>query len=387
MDSGGGGGGTSKVILPDYVNDLAKSNIEDVKRVTERPYQPYTLARIADFTPDQQAGFQTARNSIGAYKPALDRAQSIYGNAGGFAAPTIDYAGDVSARTLPGTDLSGYMNPFIESAVNPVLRQISEKYGQDRSATNASNALGGAFGSDQAAIMNAESLRNENLARSDALAQGLYGGYDRATGLASSDANRLLQAATTNQGARFNTAAANQQAELAANQQRLAAAAGLAGLAPMAQSLGANDAQTLLSIGGAQQGLGQQSLDLAYNDFLRQQMDPFNMINLRTAVLTGQPYSVEYDNAGAGGGGKGNVLGGVGGVLSGIGAITCWLAREVYGETDPRWLAVRKWVLEKAPTWFRDLYAEHGQAWAEMVRGRPEEKARIRDLFDDLIAA
>lgn len=405
MPGGGGGSSTTQVVMPDFVENLARQNVQDVERITSQPYTGYSLPRLADFSPDQMAGFDLARQSVGAGQGDLASARGLFGQVGGYnpqnvTAGTIQSPGDVRARTMGGVDVGQYMNPFIQQAVDPVMREISRKAEADRSQMGAANALGGAFGSDQAAIMNAESARNENQARSDALAQGLYSGYDRATGLAQTDSDRLLQAAIQNQGMRYNVnagnvgnalqaALANQQAGLTANQQRLAAASGMAGLAPLGQQMAQSDVATMLGIGGAQQQMGQQSLDLAYNDFLRQQMNPMNMINLRTAVLSGQPYSVQYDQPQSGGG-KGSTLGGLGGLASGGAAAYtafCWLAREVYGPASVKWLAFRRWVLEDAPEWFRDLYIEHGREWAAWLREHPEERGRIRGMMDQAIAA
>jgi len=35
--------------------------------------------------------------------------------------------------------------------------------------------------------------------------------------------------------------------------------------------------------------------------------------------------------------------------------VICWVAREVYGADNPRWLEFRTWLLTQAPAWFRDL--------------------------------
>ena len=40
----------------------------------------------------------------------------------------------------------------------------------------------------------------------------------------------------------------------------------------------------------------------------------------------------------------------------------CWVAREVYGKDDPRWLMFRAWLLGDAPAWFRGLYLRQASA-------------------------
>jgi len=86
---------------------------------------------------------------------------------------------------------------------------------------------------------------------------------------------------------------------------------------------------------------------------------------------------------GMGGGGMGG--GGMGG-MGGGGMGMCWVAREVYGPTDPRWLLFRAWLLADAPTWLVDLYARHGETAAAWIHDKPAVKAALRVLMDRAIA-
>ena len=64
----------------------------------------------------------------------------------------------------------------------------------------------------------------------------------------------------------------------------------------------------------------------------------------------------------------------------------CWVAREVYGPDNPRWLAFREWLLGEAPAWLREGYAAHGERLAAWVRPRPLAKACLRALMDVTLA-
>ena len=71
------------------------------------------------------------------------------------------------------------------------------------------------------------------------------------------------------------------------------------------------------------------------------------------------------------------------GLMNMIGTIAaCWIAREVYGESNPKWKQFREWMLNHAPTWFRDWYLLNGEAVAESIRDKPEVKARIKIFMD-----
>ena len=85
------------------------------------------------------------------------------------------------------------------------------------------------------------------------------------------------------------------------------------------------------------------------------------------------------------GGGMGGAAGGMGmGGMGGGGF--CWVAREVYGVHDARWLAFREWLTTSAPTWLRDLYGAHGETFAAWIRHRPTAKATVRIAMDSVLS-
>jgi hypothetical protein len=86
-----------------------------------------------------------------------------------------------------------------------------------------------------------------------------------------------------------------------------------------------------------------------------------------------------------GGGGVQNQGMGIGGPAGG-GPFGCWVAREVYGVHDPRWLAFRQWMVWKAPAWLQKLYLERGEDFAAWLHDRPAAKAAVRLAMDRAIA-
>lgn len=63
----------------------------------------------------------------------------------------------------------------------------------------------------------------------------------------------------------------------------------------------------------------------------------------------------------------------------------CWVAREVYGETNPKWYLFRDWMLTKAPYWFVKLYMKHGIRVARFISNKPKIKSAIRFWMDGRI--
>jgi hypothetical protein len=90
---------------------------------------------------------------------------------------------------------------------------------------------------------------------------------------------------------------------------------------------------------------------------------------------------------GMGGGMQGGMGGGMqGGMGGGMQGGFCWVAREVYGESNPKWLLFRHWLRTDAPRWLHDAYATHGENFAEWIRNKPLVKSALRMLMDRVIA-
>ena len=58
----------------------------------------------------------------------------------------------------------------------------------------------------------------------------------------------------------------------------------------------------------------------------------------------------------------------------------CWVAREVYGESDIRWVKFNYWLMTMAPTWLRNLYLKHGERYATTLND--DTKQRLRTMMD-----
>jgi hypothetical protein len=87
-----------------------------------------------------------------------------------------------------------------------------------------------------------------------------------------------------------------------------------------------------------------------------------------------------------GGGGMGMGGGGMGGGGMGGGGF-CWVAREVYGADNPRWLLFRAWLKTEAPLWLHDLYGSHGERFAAWIKDKPAAKEVVRVLMDTAVSS
>ena len=64
---------------------------------------------------------------------------------------------------------------------------------------------------------------------------------------------------------------------------------------------------------------------------------------------------------------------------------SCWVAREVYGIHNPKWLMFRNWLLNDSPNWFRNIYIKYGERFAKFISNKPFLKNIIRKWMNTKI--
>jgi hypothetical protein len=200
--------------------------------------------------------------------------------------------------------------------------------------------------------------------------------------------NRAFQASQQQQGiSNLGLLGQARQGELAANRGYQQNLVGMYGAAfdPMATVLGRPSGA--LGVGQQQQGMAANMMQTMGG----QVFDPNAGINLalqQNANLGNYQAATYGARAGAQGAIAGATIGAIGNVagalvpkLPGI----CWVAREVYGEFNPMWLAFREWLYTKAPKWFVKLYEKHGERFADWISDKPRIKNLIRKWMDSRI--
>lgn len=93
MSGGKGGSQTTKVEVPQYIEDAAKANLARADEISRIGYTPYYGPDVAAFSPMQQASFQNTADTASAFGLAAPTSQQDI--MGGMPAPTT-YAGGVS---------------------------------------------------------------------------------------------------------------------------------------------------------------------------------------------------------------------------------------------------------------------------------------------------
>lgn len=120
----------------------------------------------------------------------------------------------------------------------------------------------------------------------------------------------------------------------------------------------------------------------AFNQLYKSQADyGASVYGTQVGAISRQPSGAQNFATIAGGVGD---LAGAAGKFAGMGFL-CWVAREVYGIDNPKWLQFREWMLTKASDNLRNFYIEYGERIAESIRNKPKIKAIIRKWMDGKI--
>jgi hypothetical protein len=314
-------------------------------------------------------------------------------------------ADQVSAGQIAGTNLGAYTNPYESQVVQQSLTDLGGAQEKALNQMGAQATAARAFGGSRQGIAEAETRKSY----ADQAAQMVSGlrqaGYQQAQQLAGQDIATQMQAALANQGANLqagtttaqlgqqvnlaNQAALNQQRQFGATQgmtaQQLNQGAGLqgaqlrmnasqqmGGLGQQAFDTSQAIQQQQMQQGLMQQGLQQQLIDAARGQYAGAIGAPQQSLGLPLAALGATP--VPETTTQTQSPGLFNYLQ--------LGASICWVAREVYGENDPKWLQFREWVIGYSPNWFYKAYSKYGESVAKVVAKVPALKLVIRPFMD-----
>lgn len=273
--------GTVTAQLPEWYNQYTKDMLGKAQAVSSLPYAQYGGPRIAGFTPTEQAGFGAFKEAAGAFKPSLAQAGAALGKAGGVSGLGAAQPYLAGAATTFPQAVGQYMSPYTENVVNRIadvgLRQLQEKFLPEVSQTFIeAGQFGPGRGSSRMGEFGARALRDVQEAVLGQQAQALESGYKTAGELYGADVSRMADLARVAGGLG------------AQDVQNLMGLAGKYGeLGSTAQELGLTGAKAITGVGEAERGMQQANLDLAYQDFLRQQGYPAEQVKFLSSMLSG----------------------------------------------------------------------------------------------------
>ena len=265
--------------IPRWLSDYTQGLIARANVIAAEPYQAYQGPRIAGFSPDQLQAFEATRANVGRADPFISGAQTATEQA--IATSPLQQASQYitgASGTFPGA-VQDYMNPYIQNVLNR-QESMAERTLKERFLPSVQEAFvgSGQFGSSRMLEQAQRGARDiaENLEeqRLSTLGQA----YGQAADIYGQDQARQAQLAQIT----GNLATAGGDLGIRGAQQ-------LGALGEFASAQGLRDAAALEAVGAQQQGLGQRSLDLAYQDFLQQRDYPRQTIDWMASVVRGLP--------------------------------------------------------------------------------------------------
>ena len=242
--------------LPSWALPYAQNTLAKQQALSDRPYEAYGAERIAGFSPLQEQAKNTAAGmeTSGATGAGI----GLAGMAG---------LGGLNTQNFGSQQAQQYMSPYIQNVVDIGKREAQRQSGIQGAQQQAQAAQAGAFGGSRDAIMRAERERNLGTQMGDIQAQGNQMAYTNAQQQFNADQNRGLQ------GLGIAANAAGQLGQLGGQQ--------------FQQGMDINKLQG--AYGAQEQGMKQQGLDLAYQDFQNQKNYPQQQLGYMANMINGLP--------------------------------------------------------------------------------------------------
>lgn len=265
-DGGGGGGGgappanTTQVTIPEYAKPYMEKLLGKAEALTDSPYQTYKGERIAGISDLQTE----ARGDVaGMELPGQFGTGTGFAEQGGLSALNAGdrYFGAVTDPNITGAFMSPYMQNVVDLQKASAIRDAQKaQLGADLGA-----ARQGSYGGARQLLATTERERALGSQLADIQARGTQSAYDQALkNMQFGTEAGLRGAATGIQGAQV-----------------------MGQLGTAQQQTGLDLARAQETFGGLEQGEKQRAMDLAYQDFLAQQQNPYKQIGFMSDLMRG----------------------------------------------------------------------------------------------------
>ena len=265
-----------------------------------------TIGSALGQLPEAQQGY---RDQSAAATQATQQGQAGLGQAQAMTAGA-DY-------NFSPTSYQQFMDPYMESVIQQQYEDIAEQGDIAKNKATAQAVGAGAFGGSRGALEQAAINQNVLDQQARTGSQLRSAGFQQASNLAQQAASRQAQQQLAQAGQFGQQAGAGGQLGLAGAQQLGQAGAGLgnlaqltgqlgsttgalgqtvgqlgtatAGLGQLGQQMGVQDVNTLLGVGGLQQGQSQKALDIARVNSLAEQALPYQQVGFMSDLFRGVP--------------------------------------------------------------------------------------------------
>ena len=232
---------------------------------------PFSAQQLAGLSKGQKDAITRATAGVGSFEPFLQRGAEAIGQGIGQLGTAQQR---VAAAGIDPTSYQQFMNPFTEDVIAATQQDIARQGAMQQNQLGAGAVGAGAFGGSRQAVAQSEIARNVMDQQARTGAQLRSQGFQQAQNLAQQAAQQQLR-----------------QAQLTGQLGQTVAGLGTqtAALGQLGQQMGVQDVNTLLGIGGLQQGQTQKEFDVARANQLAQQALPFQRIGFLSDIFRGVP--------------------------------------------------------------------------------------------------
>lgn len=249
-------GSTNTQGLADWAAPYITNYLGEAQALAQTPYQTYQGPLTA--------GASNLQNKVFGGLAGLTFPSNLGQSFTNTGAPTI---GPDGQPTGGGGVAQQYMNPYLQSVLNPQLDELRRQNEITNMNTNAKLAQAGAFGGGRQAIMNAENNRNLMMEQNKTVGQGYANAYDKAM-------------------AQFNTE----------------------------QGQGRDLTKLMADIGGIERGITSEGVAADLAEFEKQRQFPYQQVQFQRDMISGLPTGSVSNTPGQ--------LSGIGSLLSALGGAT-----------------------------------------------------------------
>ena len=238
---------TDKKELPPFLEQAYKKLAQQAEAVTDPTvqYTPYGGQRLAPLTTEQQYARQRGFEQARAYEPDLGMARGLT---------------SLSVAPIGQADITQYMNPYQTQVTQNVLDEMRRRSDIQGQQISDAAVRSGAFGGARHGVQESERMRNLREQQSRTAAEMGQQNYQQA--LAAAQAQKA---------------------------QQLSGAGAFGNIAGQQMQLGQQGIQGLTQAGGMGQQQLQKGMDIAYQDFLKQQQFPYTQAATLGNLLSGVP--------------------------------------------------------------------------------------------------
>lgn len=274
--------------LPEYVRPQFERLLSRAESQSITPYQPFQGQRIAQPGTDINMAYDMTRNVATSGVPGLPQATgAVAGNIGQgqqIAQGADPYQFDPT-QTFTGENVSQYMSPYMQQVLDVQKDQARRQFAEQGAGRAAEAVQAGAFGGSRQGVQEAIAERELLNRMADIQATGQQRAFESAQDAFGADRSAMF--------AREQAQAGEDQTARAQQLQALGfvgdQAQQLVGMGETARAADIQGSQLLETVGRAEMGQEQQGLDIAYQDYLRQQAYPEQQLQQFSSILRGVP--------------------------------------------------------------------------------------------------